>query len=475
MIIGNAYVGDGDISKLPFLVNGVASGVGSGVGAAVSRYFAKLDPLLNSYFNVTKPLVFSGDFDVEFYVATSKKSGVQVFIGGGNFPERFYIGTDDGKLLVGNGSERFVGSTTIADSIYNKIKWSVKDSIMTVKVNGVTLYSSAFTATFPKTIVSLGNYENTAFFMEGVMSDVIVTDKSSIDNIVTTFPISKPVNGIQFSKENSFGAELMSGSSLSAAGSCTVINNVMTMTVGSWGYMYEEIITEAGKTYYFEANVERLPFGNWTLRVWDSLAGYTQLKSKSSTGTHNGLLFTATSTKTRVAIHQGNPNVVGDTYTLSSVTLKEVHSNAIEYMNVVDVDKYTTIDSKWYGGQQQISNGGFNLSLDGWSYTAGVDGWSWESSKAKLNGSGGPQALNQSNAFDINNKYLIEYDVETDQGVIGIQNKAFGLIASGSTGRVSTEWIADTSTLSFKRATGVVNGTLDNISVKHIIEIAEQV
>lgn len=119
-------------------------------------------------------------------------------------------------------------------------------------------------------------------------------------------------------------------------------------------------------------------------------------------------------------------------------------------------------------GPEAVTNGTFDTNLTGWLQTAG--GWSWSGGKATLTGDGNPQSIYQP-CLTVGSLYLIEFDVTASGGggQIGFSNAGGGIIAQGSSGRVSAYWVADTVNLSFKRNTGTVNGTIDNVSVREVL------
>lgn len=122
-------------------------------------------------------------------------------------------------------------------------------------------------------------------------------------------------------------------------------------------------------------------------------------------------------------------------------------------------------------GSELVVNGGFDTNLSGWGQTGG-SAWSWESGKAKLTGDGSAQDLfHQSTILTIGRWYRVSFDVSSTGGSIGVTNTGV-VIASGSSGTVTTEFQATAGYLGFKRVSGTVTGTIDNISVKELTSIS---
>ena len=116
-------------------------------------------------------------------------------------------------------------------------------------------------------------------------------------------------------------------------------------------------------------------------------------------------------------------------------------------------------------GQNAALNGTFDTDLTNWGRASG--GWTWENGKAKLTGDGTAQTLNQSTAVP-GQWYEFSFDVSSTGGAIGFQNSAGAIIASGTSGTVRGIYLADTSTWGFKRVSGSVTGTVDNVVLRPI-------
>lgn len=113
-----------------------------------------------------------------------------------------------------------------------------------------------------------------------------------------------------------------------------------------------------------------------------------------------------------------------------------------------------------------ITNGTFDTDLTGWELSNG--GWFQSNGRAVLVGDGSVQSLSQTNVFTIGNKYEITFDVYSTSNPIGFQDSTGTIVASGTQGTVTTEWIADTTNLKFKREGGTVTGWIDNVMIKEL-------
>jgi hypothetical protein len=117
-------------------------------------------------------------------------------------------------------------------------------------------------------------------------------------------------------------------------------------------------------------------------------------------------------------------------------------------------------------GPELVVNGGFDVDTAGWFINDG--GWTWAEGRASLAGNSTPQTLQQSGRFVLGKLYEIGFDVTSSGGAIGLERADGIVFSSGSAGRVTTRFFADRTNLAFKRASGVVNGTIDNVSVREI-------
>lgn len=117
-------------------------------------------------------------------------------------------------------------------------------------------------------------------------------------------------------------------------------------------------------------------------------------------------------------------------------------------------------------GPERVVNGDFATNLDSWAAPGG--GWSWEAGKAKLTGSGSAQAFIQEGVFEIGKTYRVVFEINTSGLGAGFQNASGRIYASGASGTVSAIVTPDLTALVFKRVDGVVNGTLDSVSVREI-------
>lgn len=135
-----------------------------------------------------------------------------------------------------------------------------------------------------------------------------------------------------------------------------------------------------------------------------------------------------------------------------------------------EVMTYSAVRNAWVGSELVV-NGDFSQGSTGWNWTAG---WSIAGGKAVLAGDGTPQTLVQWGRVNPSDTYLCSFDVSTDKNKIGLQTQGGVVVLEGSTGTVTGVVKLAHTGVSFKRSPGgVVNGWIDNVSVKKIIEVTK--
>ena len=181
------------------------------------------------------------------------------------------------------------------------------------------------------------------------------------------------------------------------------------------------------------------------------------------------LAFTATETVTKLYI---TPASAGST-TYSNVSLKQADGYGTA-VNISESDLFTLQSNGDYLGVEKVVNGGFSDALNGWTNNGG---WSAGVNEAiATNLDSGTKTLSQSGLLDVGTTYLLSYTGAVDTGTLGMQTDggavAFEFRISTSVTSISEPWVADNTSVIFKRQSTVNNGSLDNVSVKQLLESA---
>ena len=291
-----------------------------------------------------------------------------------------------------------------------------------------------------------------------------------------------------------FGSELVvngdfanSTTGWATAGETTVISVVdgrlkaVRDGTGTWGAPYTMFETTSGKVYEVTITIEADASNSNALYFRCSSSN-----SPTSPSIHDTSKFshtipagkTLTTTKRFIAtdnysyIHvMGNAN---DTWYLDNVSVKEI-TNAVEYKNIPQSARelYSLEDDTWVGSNELVVNGDFATDLSSWVAPDG--GWSWDNGKALLASTGNFQPLYQTTGIDVGKVYDFSFDVESNNLIAITPYADFSnTLGEGLTGSVSGRFTSVSTGISFKRTTQgqLITGTIDNVSVKQVIEVA---
>ena len=155
---------------------------------------------------------------------------------------------------------------------------------------------------------------------------------------------------------------------------------------------------------------------------------------------------------------------------VGAIDLVELRKVELTYVNAPASirEKYTLTEGDWVG-EESVINGTFDTDT-GW-FKSGS--WAIASGVASITNEASTSTLRQDGVLTIGKAYSVRFEVATTLGSgIGLQNAAGSIIAQASNGMADTVWIADTENIRFKRVSGTVTATLDNVSIKRIIEVA---
>ena len=174
-----------------FALSLVAKGVASRV-----NYVARLDGATQSW-EFSTPIQFTSSQDVEIRVKVIPEiATTQVIFGSGSSPERFYVGTENGNWLVGNGTDRVVTSSPVSDGTSSLILKTVS-GVLTLTVNSVVVYNQPIKYSTDKSLTGLSNmtgfrfmgaiYDFNMYLDDVLVSRIPLTNKAQGANQLATF------------------------------------------------------------------------------------------------------------------------------------------------------------------------------------------------------------------------------------------------------------------------------------------------
>ena len=112
--------------------------VSFGTASGAKNYVYGLNGV-DQHIQFSQPLLLTSDCEISLDVILGKNT-TQVIYGEGSSPERFYIGTENGNWLVGNGTDR-VDTMSPADiSVVNKTVVTLSGGVFKLTVNSVVVY-----------------------------------------------------------------------------------------------------------------------------------------------------------------------------------------------------------------------------------------------------------------------------------------------------------------------------------------------
>ena len=154
----------------------------------ISRYFITLDPVLQSHYEMVAPITFAGDFEVEVEVSTTTTGTYGIIVGNINTDAHFLALSNTGKFRVNFGGSALEGTIIINDGKLHKCKVARISGVISIFVDGVLdgSYSNAAIVTFN----TLGRWEQSFYYFDGIIANAKFTDKSGASDVVTTFKLN---------------------------------------------------------------------------------------------------------------------------------------------------------------------------------------------------------------------------------------------------------------------------------------------
>ena len=165
---------------------------------ALSRHFVKLDPVLQSAYEMAAPITLTGDFEIEVEFSTTTASDYNMLFSGSNSLP--YITVKGGKFRY-NFSGENASNIAVSDGKLNKAKLIRIGSTVSLYINGV--FDSSSTDSTSLTFVNIGKWFGGTLYFDGIIANAKFTDKSGASDVVTTFKLdnSPAANDYTYSTE----------------------------------------------------------------------------------------------------------------------------------------------------------------------------------------------------------------------------------------------------------------------------------
>jgi hypothetical protein len=449
-----------------------------------------LERTANAYYQLSEPVTFAGDFEIELDFVTTTSDNITL-IGGTTGAS----GT--GTLIVrvassGVAQVRFndsllTGTTIVNDGKLHTLKATQSSGVTAFFIDGVF----EATETQPQVahaVTRFGFRDDSFQLFNGIISNVKLKDLATPSNSLT-FGLDELTGNIELPDENVFGSEEIVNGYFSdgtvdwisgrnavlseSSGRLRVTNTDLTS-----GYGYQEIEVEAGKHYLVKLT------GYSGTRPTDIRIGagggssvyYRDFGSVSPKVLET--ILTSTGTILSVALFI-NGGAEGDYCEWDNVSVKEVSiPNLITYNNIAETkdvrDTYTLFEGE-YTGTELVVNGGFATDTD---WTKG-SGWSISDGKATYESNGADTTFSQFNVMDVGKTYNININCLSLTSDLGgrilLRNPASTSILPViiSSGNFEYVTVAQTKELILRGERTDTIAEIDNVSVKRIIEVAQ--
>jgi hypothetical protein len=172
----------------------------------VKKYFVKLDPVLNSHYEIAAPITFAGDFEIEAEFITTS-TGVENTLCGHELYLKFRVANGKLHLLVGNGTQWYINETISSGGLLNdgklhKAKLTKVGDVHKVFADGVEVMNITDTAPMSPEVSFIGSALSSSYHFDGIIANAKFTDKSGASDVVTTFKLdNSPANNYTYSTE----------------------------------------------------------------------------------------------------------------------------------------------------------------------------------------------------------------------------------------------------------------------------------
>ena len=428
----------------------------------ISRYFITLDPVLNSSYEMAQPITFAGDFEIEVEFSTTSFAGHIIVSTSEITQDYIFVRSSTGEVGLRVSDGAITGTIVVADGELHTIKVTKVGTTVSLFVDGV-FDGTATTTITPTEIGLIGRWAENSLYYSGIIANAKFTDKSGASDVVTTFRL-----GNSPAAENYiYGGELVANGDFS--------DGATGWNLGTGWALVESKMTKVSGV---NSSLRMTSVAN-TLTVGGSYE--VSFSIEHTAGILDRVYLTGSSTQFLGITASGDYSyvLIADSTSLSARFISgSSFEGSIDNITVKEVTNYTEANAaseieysqENVFGSELVVNGDFATDSD---WTKGT-GWSISGGKANFTNIDLPTKSLQAigNVFETGKSYLVSFDVESDNPV-GFQGAGGGIVASGTTGKVSVVWVADVSFLIFKRAGGTATGYIDNVSVKEITNAVE--
>ena len=389
--------------------------------------------------------------------------------------DTFGVAQQVDNLIVGN-RYKIVGTATCSNSsasLYFRVSTNsaLTANILTISAVGTVEADAFFIATatthYVGTIVT-GHAAN----------DTVTIDAGITVKEITNYTEANAASEIEYSQENVFGSEEvtngdfatdLSGWTVYTQTAAWNVDGIVINASAGTAQVSKLLSLQANSTY--EVSLKNVSKTN--ARILLGTAWWNDDVYNSTNSTED-IKFYVTPTVSSVWIQLNIP--AGVIATLDNVSVKEI-TNAVEYKNIPQSARelYTLEDDTWTGSEF-VTNGDFATDLSGWVNNNNF--WSWSSGRAFMPLTSSANILNQE-CLVIGTKVRLTFNIEIISGSFIVRqgtdsgfNAADTIAVITTSGTYSYDFVVTREFLGFWRAVANTSGSIDNVSVKEIVEVA---
>ena len=350
------YVDDG----LPVSLN-AAYLEGITVSSLTQRIFINNDDAAGAFYSLATPINNSGDFELEIEFSTTATSNQTLIAGNSN--QRLTVDSS-GFLTCSISNQNITGSTLCNDGKLHKAKVTQSGSSIELSLDGVSQGSA--TGSLVNVFTHIGVLQGLTQYFNGILANPIFNNNGTI----TSFNLGEATANVEYSNENTFGAEEVVNGDYSAAGVGNAVGRNPTATLANTS---NQLVISGG-------GVNAFGTGSWTnlgnegdlilieadiISITGNVRGLDESNNQNYTSLVVGTRFSEV-----IVLGSGGKNFgfggnndANFEIILDNVTIKEVEGNFITYENQAldQRELFTLTDGVAWLGQDDL-----------WTYGAAV-------------------------------------------------------------------------------------------------------
>lgn len=366
----------------------------SGMISTIRRWFISMDPVLNTYYEISSPITPSGNFSISGEFSTVSASTVTILSGDDVNTDTIVVDVNAAGMrffaFVGSSLQTIITSSAVNDGKLHTFTATYTGTTAELILDGVSQGTETWALDGGQGFKYFGRRADGSNDFDGELANISINDIAAGE--VTTFRIDQATLDYELSVESVFGSEEVSNGDFSsgtddwAAESGATISVVSgeleVIGVGSTDRAVQTVTgLTVGQTYIISAdinNVDATP----TIIVWNA-AVTIALATMSAAAEDNIFVATDTSVVLWLRVNVGTCNF--DNVSVKSVTNAIVYNNAPTSIR----ERFTLVDAgvNWIG-DDELWAGSLDATGTGWTDDGGgnytCDGTQVGSSEIKI-------------------------------------------------------------------------------------------